>query len=485
MTFPAIWRRLSAVLPRLLLILSGLLAAAFLWSTFCTTPLVIWNAPRLAPSFAIAYGLNPYAAGDSALHLGMMYMPMFALWNLPATLAPNLTLAFAVEWGLNLVAIFVPFWLLFRWVWPERRLVWAGLLAILFIRLSGESTASAFLFLHLDALCVGFVLLAALAMLHASETGSTRATALAGISVAAAVWTKQLAIAAPLALLTWCLWQRRPKIALRFLCWAVGSGVALGLIFFTWFSPKKLLFSAYLLPAKLPWEADVSSLRQLFVTFLQTHWLWCVLWLALAPFLWQRLRHSRSASRGEKLCVLMLWLALWHFPLGLLAQFIPGGGLNSLFSIVFAGVVLAWGAVERWRTPSAELATAYRPRLTLASLALATTVFALSQFQTVWKPTMFQDELVTLAQAHRGKIYFPFNPLITLVTERRILPFDDAISDLRYAGLLPPIQLFRDAIPPDTEIIIPVGVQQCFVCDLLGRTPNQSPSVRGSAEPLP
>jgi hypothetical protein len=473
------WSRSSAILSLLLLVTAGLLAGAFLWSTFCTTPLVIWNPPRLAPTFAIAAGLDPYAAGDSALHLGMMYMPMFALWNLPATLAPNLTIAFAIEWLLNLVAIFLPAWILFRWVWPERRLAWAALLATLLVRLSSESAASAFLFLHLDALCIGWVLVAAVALLHAIETGSTRACAMAGICAAAAVWTKQLAVVAPVALLTWALWQRRPTVALRFLAWCVGAGTAFGLLFCVWFGPKKLYFSAYLLPARLPLDVN---LRDLGVTFLRTHWLWCALWLPLGPFLWRQLRRSRREDRGTKLCALMLWLALWHLPLGLLAQFIPGGALNSLYTLNFASVVLAWGAVELWRAAPSAVAPIRIRRLAVSALAVAAAIFALTQFQTIWLPTSFQDQLVSTARAHRGKIYFPFNPLVTLFSEKRILPFDDAISDLSFAGLLPPVQRFQEVIPPDVEIVMPAGVEQSFVCDLLGRGSNQSTPTGGTVE---
>jgi hypothetical protein len=477
------WSRASTFLSWLLLIAAGLLAGAFLWSTFCTTPLVIWNPPRLAPTFAIADGLDPYAAGDSALHMGMMYMPMFALWNLPATLAPNLTLAFAIEWSLNLVAIFLPAWLLFRWVWPERRHAWAALLATLLIRLSSESAGSAFLFLHLDALCIGFVLVAALALLRAIESGSSRACAVAGIFAAASVWTKQLAVVAPVALLTWALWQRRPGVARRFLFWCVGAGSAFGLIFCAWFGPEKLYFSVYLLPSRLPREINSATLRELGVTFLNTHWLWCALWVVLGSFLWQQLRHARTESRGTKLSALMMWLALWHLPLGFLAQFIPGGALNSLYTLNFASVALAWSAVERWRAAPTTAASLRFPRLLLGAVAVGAAIFALSRFQTIWRPTDYQDQLVATARAHRGKIYFPFNPLVTLFTEKRILPFDDAISDLSFAGLLPPVQRFQEAIPPDVEIVMPMGVEQSFVCDLLGRSPNQSISVTGSADP--
>lgn len=468
------WNRNSTVLARLLLVAAGLLAAAFLWSTFCTAPLVIWNPPRLAPTFAIAYGLDPYADGNSAQQLGMMYMPMFALWNLPATLAPNLTLAFAIEWLLNLIAVFVPCWVLFRWIWPQRRLAWAGLLAMLLVRLSNESAASAFLFLHLDALCIGFVLVAATAMLHAVETGSARACAIAGVFAAASVWTKQLAVAAPIALVTWSLWRRRPAVARRFLAWCVGAGLGFGAIFCLWFGPEKLYFSACLLPSRLPREINPVSLRELGLTFLQTHGLWCALWLALGPFLWRRRRQTGQDSRGANAGALMLWLALWHLPLGIMAQFIPGGGLNSLYTLDFASVVLAGGAVECWR--EAPLAGAPRrwPRPLMGSLALVAAIFALTRFQTIWRPSRFQDELVSTARAHRGRIYFPFNPLVTLFTEKRILPFDDAVSDLSFAGLLPPVQRFHEAIPADAEIVIPAGVQQCFVCDLLGRIPDAS-----------
>lgn len=45
--------------------------AALLWSALCTVPSVAWNAPRLAPSFALAYGLPIYALRDSGMQLGL------------------------------------------------------------------------------------------------------------------------------------------------------------------------------------------------------------------------------------------------------------------------------------------------------------------------------------------------------------------------------------------------------------------------------
>src|SRR3954468_16004070 len=84
----------------------------FIWSAACLVPSVPWNAARIAPSFALAYGLPIYALRDSGAQLGWAYGPVFPLWYMPVTLTSNPTVALMLSALVNVLTLLLPVLLL-------------------------------------------------------------------------------------------------------------------------------------------------------------------------------------------------------------------------------------------------------------------------------------------------------------------------------------------------------------------------------------
>ena len=61
-----------------------------------------------------------------------------------------------------------------------------------------------------------------------------------------------------------------------------------------------------------------------------------------------------------------------------------------------------------------------------------------------------------------GRFYLPWNSLITLIAERRVYPFDDALYCLWLSGLEVPAEKVRSAVPPNPVILYHDPVQSKF-----------------------
>lgn len=451
--------------PQVALLLAAAGLAAILYSSFCTVPGVQWNAPRLAPAFAIAEGLNPYATRASAAHLGWIYGPVFPLWSLPATLAGNLTASFLVWAALNLCAVAFPAWLILRELAPGRAAwVWFGALLV-----GNEITWTQLFTIHVDGLCVGLGLLACWSLRRATVRPAGRWLHLAALCLAFAVWTKQVALALVPAVLVWAWLAGHRALAGRLLLWFTAYAGLLALLFFAWFGGEELLFNLWYLPSRLPWK-DGAGIAAELLRVPATGWTWLVLlllllaWPAPGP-------DSRPDPAGGDLARLLAWVAAFHLPLGMVAGFKVAAGLNSLHSLHYALPLLA-AAAANWHRHGVT-------RPWLGAVAAAVLLVAVGQGiritvreHSAWTLYRGQEEALRFARENPGRAYLPWNPLVTIITERRIYPFDDALLCLHRADLAPAPATVRAALPVRPIILYPDPVQSRF---MLGYFPATQP----------
>jgi hypothetical protein len=173
------------------------------------------------------------------------------------------------------------------------------------------------------------------------------------------------------------------------------------------------------------------------------------------------------------LAVLLLFIAVAHLPFGFSAVLKEGGGWNSLHSLNYALPVLAAALADRLATPAG------RARLCFAALALAglaQAFFLLHRQGAVWTPYRAQEEFLAQARADKGRVYFPWNPLLTIIAERKIQPFDNALFCLVQARLEPDPALVRAAVPPDPVIIYHEPVQGHFALRYFPERAMKSPA---------
>ncbi len=89
--------------------------------------------------------------------------------------------------------------------------------------------------------------------------------------------------------------------------------------------------------------------------------------------------------------------------------------------------------------------------------------------QPVWTPYRGQEELLATVRNSPGKLYLPWNPLVTIIAERKIQPFDEALRYLWMAGLEPPRAAIKAAVPEGAFLIYDEPCQSHFALNYFGK----------------
>jgi hypothetical protein len=467
---------MSRTLERVLIGMTLAVLSGIAWAALCTAPGIPWNAARLAPSFALVRGLPIYALRDSGAHLGWFYGPGLPLWYTPMAWLENPTLAVMLATGWNAVTLLLPVWLVVR-VALGGRAGAAGVaakvtLAGAALMLAHPITQSGFFMLHVDAVCLAGVLVAC-ASLQAGAVGGWRpGLPVAAVAVAVAIASKQLAVVFVPATCVW-LWREGHGRLLRvWIFWlVVGGGVLAGLLFAV-FGAEQLLFNAWLVQSRNPWQGGWSLLGERLGELVRTGWVW---WLAMGVAWWLRRKSGREKLPADtaSLVRLLAWAAVWQAPFGLVASLKAGGGLNSLHALHYlfvAGLICLAALWAKMRegggsgTPRAGWVVAAVAVLVLVECGRLTLAR-----EVVWRPYRGLEDLVAQARREPGKFYFPWNPLVTIVAERKIYPFDDALKCLWLAKLEPPREAIRAAVPVGAVIIYHEPSQSYFAMNYFGR----------------
>jgi len=454
----------SAGWPGWLLVPGAAAVTLLLWRLFCTIERVQWNAPRLTASFALVRGLNIYGTRTEGPFLGWVYGPVFPLYLTPAALAPNLDAAFALAWLLNLAAFVGSAWFVARTAFPVGgRPVAAALFFWGALCLAGEISQTQFYFLHVDPLCVGLTLLAAGAIARAAgEPSAPGWLILAAIATGLAIWTKQLAVATPLILAAWLFAEGQRKGAARYLALTMMVAGVLAVVFLNWFGAERLLFNLVWVHLRNPYRPDGQA--AFFGQLLRSIPVWIAVGLALLA--WRVAPATPVPAPWQRVRSLLLWLAIGSLPLGLIAAAKVAGGWNSLHSLNYALLLLALLLAEQAVQPEGSPAVR-RAIAAVTVLLLAAGWWLADRADLAWRPDHSQTEALANARQHPGRVYYPWNPLVTLVTDGRIYPFDDALVCLSRQGLTAPISAVRREIPPEALVIYPDPVQSQYALEYL------------------
>lgn len=461
-------------LERVWLVAAGALAGAILWSILCTAPGIPWNAVRLSPSFAIARGLPIYALRDAGAHLGWVYGPVFPLWYAPLGLTDRPTLALVLAAAWNAVTILAPLYAVVRVATAgagrvRRFLFLLGALLLL----SNPITRSAFLFMHVDAVSVGWAVTACLALHAAAVRGWRYGLPLAALGVALSVAAKQVSIVLLPATFCWLWWEGHRALMARWFFWLALVCGGLAALFFALFGAEGMLFNAWLLFSRMPWQGGWGVVGRNLGEVAAASWLWFLAAAAGAIALRVRWRDHVSAEAAP-LVRLLFGVALWQLPLGVTASLVVDAALNSIHAINYlflAGLVIAGSALARsgHAPPGGGLMRPGFAAGAIAALALVAVLPGVRNPDVVWRPYRGQDELLALARQHPGRIYLPWNPLTTLISERKIYPFDEALRYLWMARLEPPRAAIQAAVPKDPLIIYQEPSQTHFALNYFGQ----------------
>jgi hypothetical protein len=396
-------------------------AVVWLWVCWCLFPVSPWNDVRLAPSFALARGLPVYPAENTGAASTWIYGPLPVLLWWPATWVATAAHAVLTAGAINLLVSVAAIGMVCA-AWPEP----AGLplsqgdrvlAATLAIALWPRAT---FQFLQADNVAEALGLISLLVMmLVRSRRGRWSAAVLAVGGLAC----KQTSLGVPVAEIIWLGFTVSWREAGRHTGRCLISGLLFAGLMVAGFGWPGLRLNMLSVPGHLPWVPQpgkrlLEHLPELCVQL-------------IAPLVLIVCCRRTWLTRTS---VVLLPALAWAFsvPPGLAALFKIGGNLNSLQGFGYwLPSALLWG-----------LATARaRPRTNALVAAATITGMAICAVRIWHIPSVSFRPLVehyrqadVLARSFSGEIWFPWNPLVTIYSEKRFYHAEDGLYMRFLAG---------------------------------------------------
>lgn len=393
---------------------AGTEVLVWLWSGWCLFPSLIWNDVRLAPTIALHLGLPVYPTAREGIVNTWTYGPVPVVLMWPATFARSAAGALMIAGGLNILLSVSAITVVCA-SWPIREVRTSAMSArfVAVLLCIGVWPQLCFHNLQADNVAVAFGLIGNLLLVRARNPASRWAAALCAM---AALASKQTSLGPALAQILWLLVAKDRGEGIRHAGRCLLSGLALAGIFLTDFGWPGLWYTLIELPSRFPWM-DVPHQR----LFDLSPYLLIHLGLPAAAMLaWRKWFWSKESPL---LLPAITWCAA--FPFGFAAMMKLGGSVNSLHGLLlWLPPVLTYllSSAPRphagsWRSIFACLAA-----VGLASLRL-TQVPALPLTPCI-ESYRQADHLTHLLP---DTIWFPWNPLVTLYSERRYYHDEDGM----------------------------------------------------------
>lgn len=432
-------------------------AMACLWVAWCEFPFHAWNDMRLAPAFAVSLGINPYPLLGEGPLLTWIYGPVGILINLPATLANSAITALHMASLINATCVLGPLALLF-FASPELRArgwaagLFAFALAVLLVPRPN-------LVLQVADHCAIAAGLLANACLARRAIPSRRFLLLAAVATTLAIWSKQIAVFLPVAQVVYLAIHQNRALALRYVGILAGLNIVAALGFAWAFGWANLWFNLVAIPGQLGW-ADLLARLSL------RPWLLAVQ-IGVPVFAMVVLWRSRCWPNGQaesgrsfQLGVLSFWAML---PIGLLGFFKAGGDINLIHSWSY------WmpAAVLWWLVAAPAAVT--KPIHLVAGVALALASHQTDLRSLPSRPFVQHFGVAAeLAESHRGRLWFPQNPVLNYYLDDTLWHTEDGVSTRFLAGYGISEKAFRSHLPsPLDALVYPVANDSPFATRLL------------------
>ena len=408
------------------------MAVVWLWACWCIFPLRSWNDIRLAPTFGLSLGLPLYGGEDGPAST-WMYGPLPVWINWPATWAPGpgeaLLVAGAINILLQLAAIVAvcAWWPVARFPAPGagNRIVAAGFVVAVWPWASWQ-------FFQADNPAIACGLLANLLLVR----GRGGPTAwMAATLATAAVMCKQTSLAVPVAQVVWVAATAGGRSATNHAARLAMTGAAWLALAAAAIEPSRMWYSAVLVPGGLPWTDRPGERLLDMAPYFAVHAL-----APLAVWLWL----GRARGTADLSLPTLVWLLAW--PLGTASVFKTGGTNNCLqgFPLWLPAAVVV--------VLAAAVARAGRGRVML-TVATVTALLLGARIATrpvkIWTPTIDgYTEAVELSRRLPGMLWFPWNPLVTVHTERRMYQTEDGLYIRQVVGRPIPDAVSKRHLPP-------------------------------------
>ncbi|MBC7367392.1 MAG: DUF2029 domain-containing protein [Undibacterium sp.] len=436
-------------------VVAGLGAAFFLWGSWCAFPDSNWNEMRLAPAFALRYGITLYPlVGDGPLST-WIYGPVGAAINLPATLADSPAHAIAVAGVINSLTLILPFALICGSD-SSHRPPGLALRALVFALCILSLPSLCLIFQVADHAAAALGLLSTWILTRHRSPGTARIGWAAGLCVLAA-WSKQTSALLAVAHILGLLAMRERGAALRYAIIVVGLAAAtLGVTSIS-FGFDNLWLNLVEIPARLPWGDIGDKLDRRGGDF--------VIYVVIVPIL--ALATARYAPPQDPATARLLRFALIAYtvflPAGLAAFFKIGGDMNSLHAWYFLlpALVIAWVGYAQ-----------NHPARALGPIIVTTLLLALRFPYFLSLPSTPANGKIRFAErfarANPETLWFPYNPVITFYSDNKLYHVEDGLATRHLAGLPLREQAFHRSLPSRlTAVIYPVVQTHRFSLQLI------------------
>jgi hypothetical protein len=433
---------------RSVLALAAVACGVFLWSEWCVAPDVHWNGMRLAPSFAIARGINPYTDPVSmAPLLDWTYGPVLPLALLPVTSLPTLAWAYVGALALQTLAVLAPIAVLLRSLGMSPLACAFGTVLAVGLLSLDPATGAFWSGLHVDTFALGLMLVSIACVLRTPPSRSYLHVAAA--CAAAAMFSKQTAV--PIVLIGPLLeWHRagfRNAIAhaVRIVAYSVTFAVLCAASFGGWW---RMIFNLWIVPSQQ------AVLSRSWLDLQLRVWLrkqWYLAGVLAAG--WLCSGRGWPAPRSALACLVA---AMALVPTALPAMAKVGGWLNSFhpayfwsaFCVAVTTHGVAAGSRPRWLRTSVGV---------VLLLSVPTALVLSRPLSSRFRPSPTEDLVATFVRSHDGRVWLPWNPVVNLAVSGWAAPTEDAIWSLGVAGLRPPEATIRGAVPPRIDTMLCAG----------------------------
>lgn len=441
------------------MLLCGLAWATACWSLLAWTPVVDWNSARLYPSFLLASGISPYGTPGEGVIVGWIYGPIMPLVYLPVVLGPTLTSAVVIAAILNLLVLVGPMVFIFRAV--AQRLKLSGWEQAALILVAGGGWAlfpvlrNYLRVVMADQVTVALTLLSCW-LLARARYDRLRFAAGGALLAVLAVWTKQIAVAVPLAQLAYLVFVRRDYPAARhYFIALLAWGAAVTGVMIAVFGMEPLVFNLWIVPSGHPMKP--------LGTLSGSAWLLLVQAVPCLLVAWglKKVADKTAALPDHgllrELLALLVTVAVIQLPLNLMGASKVGGGLNSFHAVALlfvVGMLALAGTASWWRswTTPTKLALIGSGGALAGAFLLAREVPL-----RLWPAPQLEAARLVAAQ-YPGQIYIPDNPLITWWNEKRADHFEDALISQAMAGFPTSKERYFGHLPPTPRYVLyPAG----------------------------
>lgn len=441
--------------------------------------LTVWGGARLAPSVAMLRGMKVYEGVNEGPVTGWIYPPGSLVAYLPAAWIASAPAALIVGRCLSLFYYYAPVaWILLSRREGENRLPlsWRWLLLVTFGLLTCSTRALRYCSteIHSDAPALGLGAMALIVMARSkSAKGQWGAIALATLSV----WGKQLTV--PILGIVLPIWAYL-KGGIRG-TWQLAAASVLialfALIFFSaLFDTGNLFFNILSIPIRHPRRFEsFLAFDQAIVKLQQSNlYLGSLFLIGLLGLL--LIRPARDTSiekeaaarlnRGDDRWLLFLVATLAEAPFSVMAFVKVGGDDNNLAFLLYFLAITTLLLLERLLVADGEIVDDGRPRfaMILVGMNFALSILLNQQLglalgnppksgtpaRTSWTESRQAEGYI---RAHRGKVYFPWNPLEHLLVENKLYHFEYGVFDRDLAGMPISREHFLRHIPQQTELV--------------------------------